>query len=145
MEIRGDQMQIARPTRFDARAIVSGRPAEVRGRGLDLEGPLIEFDRGRNRLTVDGAGRLKVPLAAGMGGFESFGLTGAMAPPPQAVVPAAAANAGGQPPGSLDVNWQGRMDFDGLTARFVDRVMTQRRACSFESHAASRYPVSSPM
>jgi len=124
MEIRGDQMQIARPMRFDARAIVSGRPAEVRGRGLDLEGPLIEFDRGRNRLTVDGAGRLKVPLAAGMGGFESFGLTGAMAPPPQAVVPAAAANAGGQAPGSLDVNWQGRMDFDGLTARFVDRVVT---------------------
>ena len=31
------------------------------------------------------------------------------------------------------------------SARFVDRVMTQRRACSFESHAASRYPVSSPM
>jgi hypothetical protein len=125
MEIRGDQMQLTRPTRFDARAIVSGRPAEVRGRGLDLQGPLIDFDRGRNRLTVDGAGRLKVPLAAGVGGFESFGFTGGMSPggatPPNAIVggPAAAA-----PPGSLDVNWQGRMDFDGLTARFVDRVVT---------------------
>jgi hypothetical protein len=124
MEIRGDQMQLTRPTRFDARAIVSGRPAEVRGRGLDLQGPLVDFDRGRNRLTVDGAGRLKVPVAAGVGGFESFGFTGGMAPataaPPQAAVggPAAAA------PGSLDVNWQGRMDFDGLTARFVDRVVT---------------------
>jgi hypothetical protein len=120
LEIRGDQMQLARPTRFDARAIVSGRPAEVHGRGLDLQGPLIEFDRGRNRLTVDGAGRLKVPVAAGMGGFESFGFTGTPAAPP--VAPAAVA--GGQPPGSLDVNWQGRMDFDGLTARFVDRVVT---------------------
>jgi hypothetical protein len=123
MEIRGDQMQLTRPTRFDARAIVSGRPAEVRGRGLDLQGPLVDFDRGRNRLTVDGAGRLKVPVAAGVGGFESFGFTGGMAPAaaaPQAVVggPAAAA------PGSLNVNWQGRMDFDGLTARFVDRVVT---------------------
>ena len=124
MEIRGDQMQLTRPTRFDARAIVSGRPAEVRGRGLDLQGPLVDFDRGRNRLTVDGAGRLKVPVAAGVGGFESFGFTGGMAPgsatPPNAIVggPAAA------PPGSLDVNWQGRMDFDGLTARFVDRVVT---------------------
>jgi hypothetical protein len=125
MEIRGDQMQLTRPTRFDARAIVSGRPAEVRGRGLDLQGPLIDFDRGRNRLTVDGAGRLKVPLAAGVGGFESFGFTGGM-PPAQA--PSAPAAVGGPaaaaPPGSLDVNWQGRMDFDGLTARFVDRVVT---------------------
>jgi hypothetical protein len=116
LEIRGDQMQLTRPTRFDARAIVSGRPAEVRGRGLDLQGPLVDFDRGRNRLTVDGAGMLKVPVAAGVGGFESFGLTGGTTPAP--ATPAAA------PPGSLDVNWQGRMDFDGLTARFVDRVVT---------------------
>jgi hypothetical protein len=115
LEIHGDQMQLAKPTRFDARVIVSGRPAQVRGRGLDLQGPLIDFDRGRNRLTVDGAGRLQVPVAAGMGGFESFGITGAAAP----AAPAAAAT-----PGSLDVNWQGRMDFDGLTARFVDRVVT---------------------
>ena len=124
MEIRGDQMQLTRPTRFDARAIVSGRPAEVRGRGLDLQGPLVDFDRGRNRLTVDGAGRLKVPLAAGTGGFESFGFTGGMASPtaqPPAGVAVGPPNA---PPGSLDVTWQGRMDFDGLTARFVDRVVT---------------------
>jgi len=124
MEIRGDQMQLTRPTRFDARAIVSGRPAEVRGRGLDLQGPLVDFDRGRNRLTVDGAGRLKVPLAAGSGGFESFGFTGGMAAPtaqPSAGVAVGQPNA---PPGSLDVTWQGRMDFDGLTARFVDQVVT---------------------
>jgi hypothetical protein len=126
MEIRGDQMQLTRPTRFDARAIVSGRPAEVRGRGLDLQGPLIDFDRGRNRLTVDGAGRLKVPVAAGVGGFESLGFTGGMTPMPAAATPPPVVM-GGQaaaPPGSLDVNWQGRMDFDGLTARFVDRVVT---------------------
>ena len=126
MEIRGDQMQLTRPTRFDARAIVSGRPAEVRGRGLDLQGPLIDFDRGRNRLTVDGAGRLKVPVAAGAGGFESFGFSGGMTPSPVAATPPLPA-VGGQAaaaPGSLDVNWQGRMDFDGLTARFVDRVVT---------------------
>ena len=115
MEIRGEQLQIARPTRFDARAIVSGRPASVSGRGLDLTGPLVEFDRGRNRLTVDGAGRLAVPLAAGTGGLASFGFSGAPGPP-------AAAPPG--PPGTLDVTWQGRMDFDGLTARFVDRVVT---------------------
>jgi hypothetical protein len=120
LEIRGDQMQLTRPTRFDARAIVSGRPAEVRGRGLDLSGPLVDFDRGRNRLTVDGAGRLQVPLAAGAGGLESFSFTGSG---PQAPAPAASAAA----PGALDVTWQGRMDFDGLTARFVDQVVTSAR------------------
>jgi hypothetical protein len=114
LEIRGDQLQISRPTRADARAIVSGRPASVRGRGLDLTGPLVDFDRGRNRLGVDGAGRLEVPLAAGGDGLAAFGVTGE--PPP-------AAAAAGRP-AALDVTWQGRMDFDGLTARFVDRVVT---------------------
>ncbi len=122
LEIRGDQLQLSRATRFDARAIVSGRPAQVRGRGLDLEGPLVEFDRGRNRMTVDGAGRLKLPVAGGMNGLESLGMGAASTP-----TPAAAA------PGSLDVVWQGRMDFDGLTARFVDRVVTTSNASTLRA------------
>jgi len=117
LEIRGDQLQLSRATRFDARAVVSGRPAQVKGRGIDLDGPLIEFDRGRNRLTVDGAGRLKLPMANGMSGLESLGMAGASAAPPQPPVP-------GAPPATLDVVWQGRMEFDGLTARFIDRVVT---------------------
>ncbi len=118
IEIHGDQLQLSRPTRFDARAVVSGRPATVAGRGVDLQGPLIEFDRGRNRLSVDGAGRLKLPLAGGMPGFEGL-MVGSATPPAPAPLPVA-------PPvaGALDVGWQGRMDFDGLTARFVDRVVT---------------------
>jgi hypothetical protein len=113
LEIDGDQVQLARATRFDARAVVSGRPARVRGRDMNLEGPLLEFDRGRGRITIDGAGRLSVPLANG--GVEALGLGGPPAPRP--VVAAAA------PPRPLDVTWQGRMDFDGLTARFTDRVV----------------------
>jgi hypothetical protein len=114
LDIRGDQAQISKATRFDARAIVSGRPATIRGRGVDLEGPLIEFDRGRNRMTVDGAGRLRLPMSGGMNGLESLAVSGAGPPRPQD--PAMG--------GSLDVAWKGRMDFDGLTARFVDRVVT---------------------
>ena len=125
VEIRGDQLQLSRATRFDARAIVSGRPAHVQGRGLDLEGPLVEFDRGRNRLTVDGAGRLKLPMSGGMNGLESLGVA------TTAAAPAPAAPTG--PPGSLDVTWQGRMDFDGLTARFVDRVVTSSGSTSLRA------------
>ena len=128
IEIKGDQLQLSRATRFDARAVVSGRPAQVMGRGLDLEGPLVEFDRGRNRLTVDGAGRLRLPMAGGMNGLESLGMTGAVAPPQQA--PPATQ---GQAAEKLDVTWQGRMDFDGLTARFVDRVVTSSGATSLKA------------
>ncbi|MBU6221487.1 MAG: hypothetical protein KGR24_01920 [Planctomycetes bacterium] len=128
LEITGDQLQLSRPTRFDARAVVSGRPARVRGRGLDLEGPLVEFDRGRNRLLVDGAGTLGLPMTQATSGFESLGMVGGAAPAP--AVPAA-----GEPAGRLVVAWQGRMDFDGLTARFVDRVVTTSGATAV--HAGS--------
>ncbi|MFM8413679.1 MAG: hypothetical protein ACKOCX_03045 [Planctomycetota bacterium] len=113
VEIAGEQVQLSRPTRFDARAVVSGRPAIVRGRGLDLAGPLVEFDRGRNRVTVDGAGTLALPMPSG-GGIEALALTGAPARRPAAA-----------PPGKLDVAWQGRLDFDGRTARFSDEVVAQ--------------------
>ena len=120
IELRGDQLQISRANRFDARAVVSGRPAQVAGRGIDLQGPLVEFDRGRNRLSVDGAGKLGLPIAGGLPGLESLAVASPVGQPaaqPVAPVPAAVA-------GRLDIGWQGRMDFDGLTARFVDRVVT---------------------
>ena len=117
LDIQGDQLQVSRPQRFDARAIVSGRPARVSGRGLDLEGPLVEFDRGRSRLTVDGAGRLALPMGQAGGGLDVFGFSDAAAEPaPVVAAPAAAAQ-------KLNVVWQGRMDFDGLTARFVEKVV----------------------
>jgi len=128
LKITGDQLQLSRPTRFDARAVVSGRPAKVCGRGLDLEGPLVEFDRGRNRLLVDGAGTLGMPMTDAANGFESLGMIGGAAAAPAGPAP-------GQPPGRLVVTWQGRMDFDGLTARFVDRVVTTSGATTV--HAGS--------
>lgn len=129
LEIHGDQLQLTRATRFDARAIVSGKPAKVKARGIDLEGPLVEFDRGRNRLTVEGAGRLSLPIANGMNGLESLGGAG-LGSSPSARAPVQ--NAGG-PPGTLDVTWQGRMDFDGLTARFIDRVVTTSGATTLRA------------
>jgi hypothetical protein len=112
LEILGDQLQLSRATRFDARAIVCGRPARVRGQGLDLEGPLVEFDRGRGRLLVDGAGRLTLPPSAAGDGLGSL----RFASPSDPVV----AQPADQP---MEVTWQGRLDFDGLTARFTEQVM----------------------
>jgi len=125
IEIRGDQMQLSRPSRPDAKAIVSGRPAVVSGRGVDLEGPMVEFERGRNRLAVDGAGRLSLPMDSGAGGFDGLAFTTGGSVP--------AARPG--PPGRLDVTWQGRLDFDGRTARFVDTVVA--KGASADVHSGS--------
>ena len=118
LSIDGDQLQLTRPQHPDARAVVSGRPALVRGRGLDLEGPLVEFDRGRRRMAVDGAGRLSLPLAGGAG-LGAFTLTGAAEAP---------ADAAAAPPSRLDTTFQGRLEFDGRTARFIDRVVAKGAA-----------------
>ncbi len=125
LDIRGDQAEIVRATEFDARATVSGRPATITGRGVDLTGPLIEFDRGRNRMTVDGAGQLRLPMASGMQGLESLAVANTVSSTKQQQLPS----------GKLDVTWKGRMDFDGLTARFIDEVVTS--SGQTELHAGS--------
>jgi hypothetical protein len=119
ISIRGDQMQVTRPARSDARAVVSGSPARVVGRDLELDGPLVEFDRGRNRVAVDGAGRLLLPVPAG-GGLDQIGFSAS----PRNAAPAVAGT------DRLTVEWSGRMEFDGLTARFVDRVVASGGAAT---------------
>lgn len=123
VELRGEQLQITRALRFDARAVVHGKPATVSGRGVDLQGPVIEVDRGRNRLSVDGAGSLAFPLAGGLPGVDSL-------------VPASAARAPVAPdqdPARVEVAWQRRMDFDGTTARFAERVVASSTGSSLRA------------
>jgi hypothetical protein len=104
IEIAGEQVQLSRPAGFDARAVVSGRPAIVRGQGLDLSGPLVEFDRGRNRVVVDGAGTLALPIPAG-GGLDALALT---SPAPRPAAPPAVAGDPGNP-----------MAADAIRAKFL--------------------------
>ena len=126
LKICGDQLQLTSPTHFDAKAVVSGRPATVRSDQFDLEGPLIEFDRGQNRVAVDGGGQLTVPVADAGVGLDSFDLLGAGAPQTQMKKKSGVA----QP---LVIAWQGRMDFNGQTARFVDRVQTASGGVSLQA------------
>ncbi len=123
LELRGEQLQITRALRFDARAVVHGKPATVSGRGVDLQGPVIEVDRGRNRLSVDGAGSLGFPLVGGMPGVESL-VPGAAARPP--ALP-------DEEPARVEVAWQRRMDFDGTTARFAERVVASSTGSSLRA------------
>ena len=93
---------------------------------FSLEGPLIEFDRGQNQVAVDGGGQLTVPVANAGVGLESFDLLGPSAQQSQPRKNTTAA----QP---LIIDWQGRMDFDGQIARFVDRVQTASGAVTLQA------------
>ena len=137
--IEGDELEVLRPQAFDTHAIVWGKPARVMGRGSELQGQLIEVDRGLNRLKVDGAGRLTGPMPAGGAGLNGFAVGG----PPAA---------GGD---RLQVTWRGRLDFDGRTAQFFEAAVAETggarvsadvleavldRPFSFEGDADGRQP-----
>ncbi len=126
LKICGDQLQLTRPSQFDAKAVVSGRPAIVQSDEFDLEGPLIEFDRGQNRVAVDGGGQLTVPVAGEGVGLGSFDLLGAGGPQAQMKKTSGIAE-------PLVIAWQGRMDFNGQTARFIDRVQTASGGVSLQA------------
>jgi hypothetical protein len=78
--------------------IVDG--VRLEGRGLKLVGSNVNLDCSTNHLWIDGAGQMELPISGVL----------------QGKAPAAA--------GVLTVDWQRRMEFDGLTARFESVVAT---------------------
>jgi hypothetical protein len=96
--IRGDQLQVSKAETPATRVTIAGRPAHIEARGMTTEGPSIHFDRGTNRIWMDNAGTMKVPMRRD--------LQGAPTPGEQTML----------------VNWRGRMDFDGRTMRFDRQV-----------------------
>lgn len=80
---------------------VVGTPAHIRDRGMQIEGATIHFDSGANDAAVEGAGVLRLPVT------NSFD---------------------GKPldrPQTLDVFWDEKMTFNGLTADFFRNVRTK--------------------
>ncbi len=104
--IRGDRLEVADASerRTGCQPVplavvkITGTPARFEGQGLGLTGSNINLDRGANRLWIDGAGRMDLPLPEGL--------------PNQKPVDG----------GVLTVKWQGGMEFDGGTARFEESV-----------------------
>ena len=85
--------------------VTRGKQGHIEGRGLALDGDVIRLDRGRNELTINGPGRLAVPIDQDLQGN-----------------PLASA----QP---VDVRWKGGLIFDGNMAHFTKQV-----ACEFDNH-----------
>lgn len=100
-DLRGDRLDLKNYSDTHQVIHVTGQPAHIHDRGMQLEGADIHFDRGENLARVEGPGVLRLPVSQGLDGkpLETAQL--------------------------LDVFWQEKMRFDGETADFFAKVRTQ--------------------
>lgn len=97
----GEQMHVANRSKTQKVIHIFGKPAHVQNQGVQIEGHHIELDQSANNALVKGAGRLQLPVT------QSF--DGKPLPTPL----------------PLDIFWQEKMTFDGLTARFFGQVQSK--------------------
>lgn len=101
LEVHGDRLHLWNYVGNSQFLRIIGQPADVRDRGLQLEGAIIELDRLLNTLHVEGAGTLRLPLQTAPDGKKLA------------------------EPQYLDVWWKERMDFNGLVATFLVDVKSR--------------------
>jgi hypothetical protein len=123
--VRGDEVRVARAHANDSVATITGQPAVVAARGLVMSAAQINFDRGANRLWIDGPGQMTLPVDRDLEGKPL------------------------DTPQSLTVDWQTAMDFDGATIRYRDAVEaagpTQRLATQMlQAQLAERIDFAAP-
>jgi hypothetical protein len=106
--MNGERLEI-RNGRVEAKArlAVTGKPAHVSARGMELVGERIQLDRGENRLWIDGAGRCVLPARA----ITPDRQVSRTAPRPS--VPS-----GDLSSAPVTIDFRDGMVFDGKTARF---------------------------
>ncbi len=99
----GHLIQLENANTPQTRMLVLGGPAEVAARNVAVVGDRIQLNRERNRMWIPGAGSMRLPIAA-------TALQERQASDPDAS------------PGSMVIQWQDRMVFDGRVARFEGGV-----------------------
>ncbi len=99
--VRGERIHVVDADTAGAAVTIAGEPAQFEGRGMAIEANHIHMNRGTNRLLIDGAGTMTLPLDRDLDGR----------PLPSAT--------------RLAIDWRQRMDFDGRTARFEDTVVAR--------------------
>lgn len=101
LQIRGHEMFLEQVSPGAIVATVAGQPAHVEGRGMTLDGRQIRLDRTANRLTVDQAGTMQLPVDRNMEGQRT------------------------ERPQTLELTWQGGLTFDGLRAEIRGDVVAR--------------------
>ena len=99
--VRGDRIRVTDAETPHTAVTVLGEPAQFEGRGMAIESRNIHLNRGTNRLLIDGAGAMTLPLDRDFNG--------------QPLATAA----------RMVVHWRSRMEFDGRTARFEEAVVAR--------------------
>lgn len=132
LQINGDSLQIVRASEPDTGVTISGRPGQAASRGMEMYGDVIRLDKGTNRLWIDGPGRMKLPanqlvddndpLGGPISSGPRPGPIGVGAPGSPRLRPGGAPQ---PPPQPIYIDWQGRMAFDGMLARFERSVVCQ--------------------
>jgi hypothetical protein len=102
LEIRNGRVQ------SKAQLAITGKPAQVSARGMELVGERVQLNRGENRLWIDGAGRCVLPA-------RSIASDRQLPPTTQAPSGRSAGELSGAP---VTIDFHDGMVFDGKTARF---------------------------
>ncbi len=103
LNVSGHLIQLENANTPQTRMLVLGGPAEVAARHVAVVGERIQLNRERNRLWIPGAGSMRLPIAA------------------TALQDRQAADSDASP-GSMTIQWQDRMLFDGQLAQFEGGV-----------------------
>jgi hypothetical protein len=113
LEVIGDEVRLLRANTLSSELAVTGRPAQVGGRGLTMFGQAVQMNRGENRVWIDGVGRMTFADDRP----KPNPMTDAAGNPTGAVQPTNSA---------MTIDFQGGMNFDGNTARFERDVVGTR-------------------
>jgi hypothetical protein len=100
LSTKGDVLHVASALSDRTHVVIEGKPAFVEARGMSLTGAKIELRRDKNRLWIDGPGRMTMPLPPEPGDRTSK-------------------------PQTLEVTWQKGMDFDGRTVVYSKSVLAR--------------------
>lgn len=118
--LTGDAVHVTGADSLETRAILTGQPATISGRGASLRGTAVHFDRAANRAWVPGPGELTLPtdgVAASLQSNRSGAARSAVGfrEEPKASPPAL-------------VTWREAMTFDGQTVQLRGEVIARTEA-----------------
>jgi hypothetical protein len=143
--VTGEQIEVLKANAPDTLVTVTGKPAEVAARGLEMYGDVVHLDKGSNRAWIDMPGHMKLPASQ----------SAALASPSFAAAPNAMASSSAYPPvdkrfavengtppsimrpaapaDPMIVTWKDRMVFDGRTAHFEHAVEGESKSRHFKT------------
>lgn len=99
--VKGEHLHVAEADSNNATVEVVGQPALIEARGMSLTGGKVQMERRTNRLWIDGAGRTTLPVNRDLNG-QAMSQTQ-----------------------TLEVTWEGGMNFDGRTIAFSRKVVAR--------------------